>query len=254
VLVLALDSATERTSVALHDGHTVVAFAEHVDGRRHAEVLAPMIQQVLADADVTARDLHRIACGVGPGPYTGLRVGLATAVAMGAALDIPVVGVCSLDVIAAQSRRAGVEQPLLVATDARRREIYAAAYVDDMRLLGPVVLSAQDAVVAAREALGSDASRLVAVGSGALLYREVLADSGVAIVEGASESAYPDAGMLAAMVAAESESEIAAAAGSVNAPVLDHARGSGIDARVPLGLLPPRPLYLRRPDATEPTR
>ena len=205
-----------------------------------------MITQVLARASVTARDLTTIACGVGPGPYTGLRVGLATAVAMGAALDIPVVGMCSLDIIAEQWRsRAG--EHLLVATDARRREVYVGAYADGRRTLGPLVLRPGDAVTAAPQIR-------IAVGAGAVLYREVLAECGVSVPEGAAESAYPDAGVLAGLVAAAGEAAIAAAATSTTAVTLDDARGSGAESTVPLGLLPPRALYLRRPDAMEPGR
>ena len=219
-----------------------------------------MIAEVLAEGSVAVPELTVIACGVGPGPYTGLRVGLATAVAMSAALGIPVVGVCSLDVIAEQGRTS-TDLPLLVATDARRREVYAAAYADGRRVLGPVVLPPSDAADAARTVLdghnGASAhgdATVMAVGSGSLLYHSVLVDCGVVVAEGEPGAAYPDAGVLATMVVDHGAAAVDAAAMSTSVAVLDHARGSGVEGQVPLGLLPPRPLYLRRPDAAEPAR
>jgi tRNA threonylcarbamoyl adenosine modification protein YeaZ len=128
-MLLAFDTATHAVTVALHsgtsDGH-VVAESTVVDALRHGELLAPGIQRVLAEAGARPRDITRIAVGVGPGPFTGLRVGIVTARTMAAVLEVPVVGVCTLDVVAA----AVSEQPggFRVATDARRKEVYWAAY------------------------------------------------------------------------------------------------------------------------------
>ena len=109
MLVVGFDTATPAVSVALHDGERVVSEASAADGRRHGELLAPMIAKVLADAGASRADLTAVAVGVGPGPYTGLRVGVVTARVLGAVLGIPVHGVCSLDVIAADvAPRAGV--------------------------------------------------------------------------------------------------------------------------------------------------
>ena len=128
MLLLALDTSTPAAAAALHDDLGVRADTHVLDGRRHGEHLAPAVEQVLAVAGVTARDLTRIAVGVGPGPYTGLRVGIVTAVTMGAALGIPVVGVCSLDAFVRAGRAAAAGGPFAVATDARRREVYWARY------------------------------------------------------------------------------------------------------------------------------
>ncbi len=125
-MLLAFDTATHAVTVALHDGDDVVAESTVVDALRHGELLAPGIAHVLDQAGVGVRDLTRIAVGVGPGPFTGLRVGIVTARTMAAVLSVPVVGVCTLDVVAAAVRADG--QPFMVATDARRKEVYWATY------------------------------------------------------------------------------------------------------------------------------
>lgn len=131
MLLLGLDTATPAVTVALFgdDG----ALAEHTapDDRRHGELLAPAIDSVLRAAGVTTSDLTGVAVGVGPGPFTGLRVGLMTARMMGSALAVPVHGVCTLDALALEAvdRGTGVDEPFRVATDARRKEVYWAAYV-----------------------------------------------------------------------------------------------------------------------------
>ena len=136
MLLLGLDTATPAVTVALHDGGQPLAQLVTVDAHRHAELLAPSIAKIIADAGVSPRDLTGIAVGVGPGPYTGLRVGVVTAKVLGAALGVPVYGVCSLDVIAADVEG---ERPFLVATDARRRELYFARYDESGRSSGPDV-------------------------------------------------------------------------------------------------------------------
>ena len=101
VLLLAFDTATPAVTVALRGDEGVLAEHTEIDARRHGELLAPGIEKVLADAGRSRTDLTGIAVGVGPGPFTGLRVGLVTARALGDALDIPVHGVCTLDILAA---------------------------------------------------------------------------------------------------------------------------------------------------------
>lgn len=124
-MLLALDTATQAVTVSLADESDVVAESTTVDALRHGELLAPAVADVLARGGVGPQDLTRIVVGVGPGPFTGLRVGLMTARMMGAALGVPVVGVCTLDVLAAAVRS---DEPFLVATDARRKEVYWARY------------------------------------------------------------------------------------------------------------------------------
>jgi tRNA threonylcarbamoyl adenosine modification protein YeaZ len=140
VLILAFDTATPAITVALHDGSAVLAHESAVDPRRHGELLAPSIARMLEQAGARPRDLTAVAVGTGPGPYTGLRVGLVTAQALGAALAVRVDGVCTLDIIAEQARESAVGREFLVATDARRREVYWARYsADGKRLCGPLV-------------------------------------------------------------------------------------------------------------------
>ncbi|WP_067454533.1 tRNA (adenosine(37)-N6)-threonylcarbamoyltransferase complex dimerization subunit type 1 TsaB [Actinomadura macra] len=217
MLVLAFDTATAAITVALYEwtpgeGAVPRGAAEAVDRRRHTELLTPSIAQVMADAGAAPEDLSAIAVGVGPGPYTGLRVGLVTARAMGDALNVPVHGVCTLDVIAWATGR---DQPFAVATDARRKEVYWARYASHRtRLTGPAVGPPPDVLEGAPQGLP-------VVGEGAALYPEVLGAFG-------HEPQLPTATALAELAIA---------------------RLAGL--KVP-ALLPPEPLYLRRPDAKEP--
>jgi tRNA threonylcarbamoyl adenosine modification protein YeaZ len=163
-VLLAFDTATPLVTVALHDGDRVVA--ERLSDRpmKHGEQLAPLIEAVLADAGIVRQDLTAIAVGVGPGPFTGLRVGLVTARTLGHVLEIPVYGVCTLDVLAAEAVGTGtVTGDFLVATDARRKEVYLASYdAEGRRLEGPVVtrpaeVATEAPVVGAGPALYPDA-------------------------------------------------------------------------------------------------
>jgi len=128
VLLLAFDTATPAVTVALHDGVTVIAQESAVDARRHGERLAVFIDKVLRNVGAARGDLTSIAVGTGPGPYTGLRAGLITARVLGSALQIATDGICSLDVIAADALGSAAGSEYLVATDARRREVYWARY------------------------------------------------------------------------------------------------------------------------------
>ena len=142
-LILALDTATPAVTagVVRREGQTCTELAPRVtvDARAHAERLTPNALAALADAGLTMSDLDAVVVGCGPGPFTGLRAGMATAAAYGHALDIPVHGVCSLDAIG--TRTTG---DTLVVTDARRREIYWARYRDGLRTEGPAVNAPAD--------------------------------------------------------------------------------------------------------------
>ena len=162
-MLLAFDTATPLVSVALHDGDDVVVELSSDRPMKHGEQLAPLIADALERAGIVRQDLTAIAVGIGPGPFTGLRVGLVTARTLGFVLDIPVYGVCSLDVLAVEAADTGaVVGDFVVATDARRKEVYLAHYDDGGRRIdGPVVERPADVATAAP-----------AVGEGALLYPE----------------------------------------------------------------------------------
>ena len=181
-MLLAFDTATPAVTVALHDGERVVARSTTIDAMRHGELLAPAITAVLDEAWVPRQDVTAIAVGVGPGPFTGLRVGLVTARTLGAALQVPVYGVCTLDVLAAE---AALGVPFLVATDARRKEVYWAAYDGEgNRLDGPHV--DKPAAVATEQPV---------VGHGAVLYPEAFPN--------AAGPEHPSAAVLAEVVTEE---------------------------------------------------
>lgn len=182
--MLGFDTATPAATVAVHDGERVLAESTAVDAMRHGELLAPGIAAVLDKAGVVPSDLTEIAVGVGPGPFTGLRVGLVTARTLGYVLGIPVRGVCTLDVLAAAAEFGDdVPETFLVATDARRKEVYWARYNDQRRRVeGPHV--ARPADVATRDQV---------VGRGATLYSEAFPN--------AIGPVNPSAGDLAGLVA-----------------------------------------------------
>jgi len=113
VLLLALDTATPAVTVALHDGTRVVAQSSAHDPRRHGELLAPGIAAVLTEAGADRRDLTDVAVGTGPGPFTGLRVGLVTAHTLALALGLRLHGVCTLDVVTRSGRSTRPARPWL---------------------------------------------------------------------------------------------------------------------------------------------
>jgi tRNA threonylcarbamoyladenosine biosynthesis protein TsaB len=166
-VLLAFDTSSPTVTVAVHDGTDVVAELTSEETMRHGEQLTPLIDRVLREVGIVPQDLTAIAVGVGPGPFTGLRVGLVSARTMAYVLQIPVYGICSLDVLAAEAVETGtVTGPFVVASDARRREVYLATYDDaGQRTAGPDVRRPADV-----------ASDLPVVGEGAALYPEAFPD------------------------------------------------------------------------------
>jgi tRNA threonylcarbamoyl adenosine modification protein YeaZ len=235
VLVLAFDTSTPAVTVAvvevggsLRDPSGAASFgpgdlesqtlAERTEiaTNRHGELLAPLIREVLATAGTSPSDLDAIGVGLGPGPFTGLRVGIVTAKAMGDALGVATYGECSLDVMARGYPRGG--DPFAVLTDARRKQVYWARYDGaGARLDGPELGRPADVA----ELLRGRAA--VVAGAGAELYRADFAGFEVAQVY-----PYPKA------------SELARMGGSVPGRSLP---SDGLE-----------PLYLRRPDAQPPGR
>lgn len=140
VLALAIDTATADLVTGIVDTATGDAVAERVvrGTRSHNELLVPTIREMLREQGLSLVDMQAMVVGCGPGPFTGLRVGMVTAESLGHSLGLPVHGVCSLDAIGNQLR----EHPVaLVATDARRREVYWAAYRHGERSEGPDVVA-----------------------------------------------------------------------------------------------------------------
>lgn len=170
MLILAIDTSTSAITVALHDEAKVLAQESHLDPRAHTEWVTPLIASCLSTASVTPGDLTAIAVGNGPGPFTGLRVGIVTGLTMGHALGVPVLGICSLDVLAEQSA-ALAEGELLVATDARRKEVYWARYA-----VRPGSVEALTAPAVDRPAdLPDEVRALPTAGRGPALYPELFA-------------------------------------------------------------------------------
>jgi tRNA threonylcarbamoyl adenosine modification protein YeaZ len=185
-MLLAFDTATPLVTVALHDGDDVVWEGVSERPLQHGEQLAPLVDRALRETGLVRQDLTAVGVGVGPGPFTGLRVGLVTARTLGFVLDLPVYGVCTLDVLAVEaSDTRAVTADFRVATDARRKEVYLASYDETgARLEGPAVVKPADA-----------ATELPVVGEGAVLYPD-------AFPHAAGPTA-PSAGWLARVIAEE---------------------------------------------------
>jgi tRNA threonylcarbamoyl adenosine modification protein YeaZ len=217
VLALVLDTSSAAVTAAVVEfGEDAAAPAVRaqrviVDARAHGEQLTPSIQACLVESGCRVAELSAVVAGLGPGPFTGLRVGLVTAAVLADALGLPTYGVCSLDAIAATL--AGQED-LLVAGDARRKEIYWARYRHGRRLDEPAVGKPAEV----RAELPTAAT--VMAGAGARLYADVL---DLPLLD----SDYPTPAGLAACAADR---------------VLSRAAGERLN-----------PLYLRRPDAVAPT-
>ncbi|MEO6502467.1 MAG: tRNA (adenosine(37)-N6)-threonylcarbamoyltransferase complex dimerization subunit type 1 TsaB [Jatrophihabitantaceae bacterium] len=224
MLALVLDTSSAAVTAGLVEftaGADPAVLAERVtvDARAHAELLIPSLQACLAQAGAAVADLAAVVAGLGPGPFTGLRVGLMTAAALADATGLPSYGVCSLDAIAA----AHAERPdLLVAGDARRKEVYWARYRHGARIGEPAVSKPAELVAELRGELVGGAAAMA--GAGARLYADLLRQSGLDLP--LLQHDYPTIAGLAACAAGR---------------VLSQAPGEALT-----------PLYLRRPDAVAP--
>lgn len=210
--VLAVESATESAGVALAGESGVLAAVTVGRGRRHGESIAPAVQFVCACAGVALGELDALAVDVGPGLFTGLRVGVATAKALGFALDLPVVTATSLELLALGAARAGAAGTghgdgtgdgnatvLVPVVDARRGLLFSARFVvsgGDVERVGDECLCSPDELVAELRGLGGSGSHCLCLGDGARRYAELLAGvPGVAL--GGPATVHPDAGVLA---------------------------------------------------------
>lgn len=170
MLMLAIDTSTSAITVGLHGNpHPVTVTV--IDPRAHTEHVAPLIEQCLAAAAVTPADVTDVVVGTGPGPFTGLRVGVVTGLVFAHARGIPVHGVCSLDALAAMAAGRVGDGDLLVATDARRKEVYWSRYAVQAgratRVTDPAVDRPGD--------LPAELRGLPTAGRGPLLYPDLFA-------------------------------------------------------------------------------
>jgi tRNA threonylcarbamoyl adenosine modification protein YeaZ len=226
-LVLGIDTST-RVCVGLARDQEPVASVSTGDSRSHVELLMPTIQQVLAGAGVTAEDLTSVVVGMGPGPYTGLRVGVVAAEMIGVAQGLAVRHVCSLDVLAIGWARTHPQSDFIACTDARRHELYWAVYDRyGQRLEGPLV-SGPD-----------DLPNLASIGPGTLLYPQAGGgmDSFLALKLGLRVD-----GLASGWPKLEDVSDIVGLDAGLMAAWAEQLPEVG-----------PEPLYLRHADATEPT-
>lgn len=178
MLTLAVTTSTSVMGVAVGAGEVVAQRVESTD-RQHAERLLPLVAEVLADGGWRLQDVERIAVDVGPGLFTGLRVGLATVGGLARSLEVPVVTASSLFLVAAG---AGVQGELLAVIDARRSEVFAQPF----RVTGTDVVALADPAVLAPDAAGPVAGSL-AVGDGAVRYRQHFTDAGAEVRSGAPD-------------------------------------------------------------------
>ncbi len=173
MLTLAIDTATAQVGVAFGRDGRVLGEVRIDGGRRHAEELAPAIRYLSGETGVALDQLAFVSVGIGPGLYTGLRVGVTTARTLAQVLEIPIVGIPSLDLVAYPWRAAHREVVALI--DARRKEVFAGRYLPvpgGMQRVGEYVVRAPDAIAAEIIAAGSD---VLVAGDGALAHPEAFA-------------------------------------------------------------------------------
>jgi tRNA threonylcarbamoyladenosine biosynthesis protein TsaB len=223
MLILGIESATARIGCAIGGHEGVLAQFEMTRGRRHAETLVPAIRFTCQQADIALDEISVVAVDVGPGLFTGLRVGLATAKALAHALRVPVIGIASLDLVAFPVRY--TSRMIVTVLDARRGELYYAYYRQSpggVQRVSDYLLGTPDDIVS--ELLAVSHQDLLLVGDGALRYRDRFSD--IRNVEFAEQwLAHPSAAPLVQLA---------------------HARALREDWVNPWDL---EPLYLRKPDA-----
>jgi len=191
MLVLGIETATPQVSVAIGGHEGVIGLFEVARGRRHAESLVPAIEFLCRQTDIDLAEIGVIAVDVGPGLFTGMRVGLATAKALAQALRIPMIGLSSLDLLAFPHRRS--DRVVVPVVDARKGEVFSAMYRQvpgGLQQVSPPTVGTVDDLVAD---LLARSQETLCVGDGALRYREQILDT--YHVEFADEAA-PSAGPL----------------------------------------------------------
>ncbi|HWH33496.1 MAG TPA: tRNA (adenosine(37)-N6)-threonylcarbamoyltransferase complex dimerization subunit type 1 TsaB [Egibacteraceae bacterium] len=176
MLILGIDTCTGRTSVALGSGDGVLASASLARPTAHGGFLAPAIEFCLRQAGAGVGDLHGVAVTLGPGLFTGMRVGIATAQALAHARRLPVVGLASLDLLAFRVRHA--RRPVCAVLDAKRKELFWAFYrpvPGGVQREGEFRVGPAEKLAAELEASGQDT---LCVGDGAVAHRSLLESAG----------------------------------------------------------------------------
>ena len=220
MLILAIESASTQVGVAVGGHEGIIASAHSAKGRRHAEELAPQIDFVRKQAQIELSDLGAIAVDLGPGLFTGMRVGITTGITMATMLGIPMVGVTSLDLLAFPVRY--TSKRIIAVLDARRGEVFHASYRQvpgGIQRLTDYAVGTPDELAAEVQALGEDT---LLVGDGAIRYADQLRTTRTVIAE--NGLAFPNASSLVQLA---------------------HARALREE------FVPPReiePFYLRQPD------
>jgi tRNA threonylcarbamoyladenosine biosynthesis protein TsaB len=194
VIVLGIETATAQVGCALGGVEGVFASFHAARGRRHAEMLVPAISFVCEAAQVELHEVSVVAVDIGPGLFTGLRVGIATAKSMASALRVPVIGLSRLDLLAHQVRHSS--RLIVPVIDGKRGEVFSATYRHVQggiqRLSEPRVGTAEDLA----NELGSHREEALLVGDGALRYAEILAQDTGVIELGTVGTQWPSAGDL----------------------------------------------------------
>lgn len=234
---LALDTSTTCSSFALVDGLDIVS-EQNVGRSNPGDSLVAAIDAMLRESQVNRAQIDQILVGVGPGPYTSTRVGVAIARTLGFALEVDVVGVCSHDLIAAQVvAESHAESEFIVATDARRSEVYWAKYgANGRRVVGPSV--GKPATVAEL-----DEGVKAWFGNGLERYPAIIATHEIDV----GEPNYPSARWTAVVV--RNALAVGAVVPTTQPLLADHEGGATASIDAGSLLFAPYPLYLRRPDA-----
>jgi tRNA threonylcarbamoyladenosine biosynthesis protein TsaB len=221
--VLGIETATGQVSVAIGSHEGVLGLVETARGKRHAEALVPSIDFVCRQTGVALADIGVVAVDVGPGLFTGMRVGIAAAKAIAQALRVPMIGISSLDLLAFPQRR--TERMVVPVIDARRGEVYYAAYRSVpggvQRVVEPTVASPDDLIAD----LLADGGEVLCVGDGARAYRDRIVGAVTKVDIADQSSPYPSAAPLVRLA---------------------HAKAMREEWVQPSAL---EPLYLRKPDA-----
>lgn len=221
--ILAVDTALGACSVAVLDGDLVRAHRFEQMERGHAEALAPMVQDAMREAALDCGELQRLAVTTGPGTFTGQRVGLAFMRGLRLALKKPLIGITTLDAMAAAAMKEMDAKVGIALHDAKRGEVYLGMRAGQQTVIAPTLLPFGDALAATQQALDDDANLLAMAGTAGLAACEYFRSRGrVAQVTSVLQ---PDAIWVARLAVAAVDSNV-----------------------------PPRPLYLRPPDARLPVQ